>query len=227
MPTRGKKYKNIAEKRDTKTYSLLEAIKKVKKNSYTSFTSTIDLHLTLKPIKDKEPKSIKGSVSLPYSENKKIRIAAFTLPEEEQKAKDAGADLVGTDQLMKDVKDGKIDFDVAIATPNIMSKIAQLGKELGPKGLMPNPRTGTVTDDIEKTIEEYKKGKLNFSADQHGVIHIAVGKTDLDDEKIKENIIEIFKAIEIAVGKKEISQIVRRMHLAPTMGPSAMFEYSE
>lgn len=224
MTKRGKKYKKILEKKEIKIYPLKEAIQKVKKNSYSSFPGTVELHTALKLTKDLEPKSIKGSISLPHSETKTVKIAAFTTPADEKKAKDAGADLVGTEKIMKEVKEGEIDFDIAIATPEVMPQIAQLGKELGPKGLMPNPKTGTVTNDIEQTIAEYKKGKSNFAADERGVIHLGVGKIDLEDEKIEENIKEALQAISLALGGKEIKQIVRKTHLAPTMGPSVQFQ---
>ncbi len=227
MSKRGKKYRKIAEKKDDKVYSMKEAIQKIKKTSYSSFTGTAELHAALKLTKDLEPKSIKGSVALPHGENKSVRIAAFTIPADEKKAKEAGADLVGIEEITKEVKSGKIGFDVAIATPEVMPQIAQLGKELGPKGLMPNPKTGTVTNDIEKTIQEYKKGKINFSADEKGVIHLAVGKLDLEDEKIQENIKEALQAIASAVSGKEIPQVIKKAHLAPTMGISVEFSFVE
>ncbi len=226
MPKRGKKYIKCLEKKQDKVFNLDDAIKEVKKTSYSSFTGSIELHIALKKTKDKDPSSVKGSVSLPYSESKKITIAVFTTPENEKKAKDAGADLVGTEDLMKEVKKGNVKFDIAIAEPSIMPQIAQIGKELGPKGLMPNPKTGTVTEDFVSAISEYKKGKTNFAADKNSVIHIAVGKTDLDDEKIKENILEVFKAIENAFNKKELNLISKSIHLAPTMGTSVKLEFS-
>jgi large subunit ribosomal protein L1 len=223
MTKRGKKYKKLLEKKEQKVYEIADAVKTVKKNSYSSFVGSIELHIALKFGKDLDPKSIKGSVSLPHADVKTVKIAAFTLPADEAKAKEAGADFVGTETLTKEIKNGNINFDIAIATPEIMAQIAQLGKELGPKGLMPNPKTGTVTSDIEKTIAEYKKGKLNFAADEKGVVHMSVGKLDLDDEKLQENITEAIKAITSSFSGKEISQIVRKMHLAPTMGPSVEF----
>lgn len=223
MGKRGKAYKKIAEKKDHKVYDLKEAIKKAKKSSYSKFTGTLELHVALKLTKDIDPKSIKGAVTLPYAEQKTVKIAAFTLPADEDKAKKAGADIVGIENLTKEIKEGKINFDVAIATPEVMPQIAQLGKELGPKGLMPNPKTGTVTSDIEGTISEYKKGKLTFAADDKGVIHLAVGKLDLEDEKLEENINEAIKAIATSFSNKEISQLIRKMHLAPTMGISVAF----
>lgn len=227
MARRGKKYRKIVEKKEHKVYNLNEAIQQVKKLSYSSFPATIELHAALKLTKDLEPKSIKGTVSLPHSESKDVKIAVFTTPADEKKAKEAGGDLVGTEDIMKEVKEGKINFDVAIATPEVMPQIAQLGKELGPKGLMPNPKTGTVTNDIKQAIEEYKKGKTNFAADAKGVVHMAVGKIDLEDEKIEENIKEALQAIVSAVNGKEAHQTIRKTHLAPTMGPSVEFKLAD
>jgi large subunit ribosomal protein L1 len=226
MAKRGKKYRKIVEKKEIKVYNLKEALLQVKKLSYSKFPGSIELHTALKLTKDLEPKSIKGSVSLPNSESKTVRIAAFTSPADEKKAKEAGADLVGTETIMKEVKEGKINFDIAIATPEVMPKIAELGKELGPKGLMPNPKTGTVTNEIEQTIAEYKKGKANFAADSQGVVHMGVGKIELDDDKLEENIKEALQAIASAVGK-EVHQVVRKTHLAPTMGPSVQFKLEQ
>ena len=223
---RGKKYTELRKDLDrSKMYSLEEAIKKVKKLSYSKFVGTLELHMDIKVPKEKDAKSIKGSVSLPHSTgNQDIKIAVFT-EDKVDEAKKAGADFVGLDNLIKDVKDGKIDFDVAIASPSVMPKIAVLGKELGPKGLMPNPKTGTVTDDIKSTIEEYKKGKQTFTCDSSGVIHMAVGKLDMDDEMLIENVHEAVKAIELAVGKNYV-QTINKLHLAPTMGPSVKVKYS-
>ncbi len=227
MAKRGKKYKKVREIKENSILDLKTAIAQVKKQSYSSFPATIELHAALKMTKNLEPKSIKGSVSLPHGESKTVKIAAFTTPADEKKAKDAGADLVGTEEIMKEVKDGKVNFDVAIATPEVMPQIAQLGKELGPKGLMPNPKTGTVTENIEETIAEYKKGKSNFAADVNGAIHLAVGKIDLEDEKIEENIKEALQSIATAMGSRELKQVIRKTHLAPTMGPSVQFKLEE
>ena len=223
---RGKKYRKLTKNLDkSKIYSLEEAIKKVKELSYSKFVGTLELHMDLNIPKDKDAKSIKGSVSLPHStEVQDIKIAVFT-DDKVEEAKKAGADLVGLDNLIKDVKGGKINFDIAIATPSAMSKMATIGKELGPKGLMPNPKTGTVTEDIESTIQEYRKGKQTFTCDSSGVIHMGVGKLDMKDEKLIENIHEAVKAIEAAVGKNYV-QIINKLHLSPTMGSSAKVRYS-
>ncbi len=223
---RGKKYKKIIENiNPEEILSLTEGIKKAKSNSYSSFTGSIELHVALDLPKDVDAKSVKGAVALPYSVGGKgAKVAVFTTPDRDEEAKKAGADLVGMDKLTKDIKDGKIDFDVAIATPSVMPKIAVLGKELGPKGLMPNPKNGTVTEDIATAVGEYKQGKQKFACDDSGVVHFVVGKTDMDDEKIAENVHKAMQSISETVGKG-ITQILKSVHLAPTMGPSVKIEY--
>ncbi len=225
---RGKKYiKKIKGLDRGISYTLEEGIKKVKTLSYSSFPGTLELHLDIVIPKDKDPKSIKGAVSLPHSSSKKdVRVAVFTTPDKDAEAKKAGADIVDMEQIIKDVKAGKIEFDVAIAIPSVMPKIAILGKELGPKGLMPNPKNGTVTDDIASAVNEYKKGKQTFTCDLSGVIHMNVGKLDLDNDKLAENIHSAISAVENTLGK-QYTQAVNKMHLAPTMGPSVKISYSK
>jgi large subunit ribosomal protein L1 len=226
--TRGKKYKKVTKDLDRSlTYSVEDAIKAAKKLSYSSFVGTLEVHVDVKIPKDKDPKSIKGAVALPHSSStKSVKVAVFCTPDMEKEALDAGADLVGLDSLVKDVKAGKIDFDVAIATPSVMPKIAVIGKELGPKGLMPNPKNGTVTDDIASAVGEYKKGKQTFACDTSGVIHFNAGKLDMEDEKLIENVHACVVALEGVFGKSYM-QVIQGMHLAPTMGPSFKVEYSK
>ena len=225
---RGKKYTKITKNLDKSiSYNLKDGVKKVKELSYSKFVGSIELHVDLKLPKNKDPKSLKGAVSLPHSSSKKtVKVAVFCTPDMEGKAKEAGADFVGIESITKDVKEGKIEFDVAIATPSVMPKIAVLGKELGPKGLMPNPKNGTVTDDIASAVAEYKKGKQTFACDLSGVIHMSVGKIDLEDEKLIENIHVAVQAIADVIGKTP-ELTVERMHLAPTMGPSVKINYSK
>ena len=224
---RGKQYKKVAETIEKgKMYSLEDAIKKIKTLSYSKFVGTLELHLNLKIPKNTDPKSIKGSVSLPHSSGtEEVKIAVFT-DKNEDEAKKAGADFVGLDSLIKDVQEGKITFDIAIATPSAMPKIAILGKELGPKGLMPNPKTGTVTDDLVATIQEYKKGKQTFACDPSGVIHMGVGKLDMKDEMLIENIHQAITAVESAMGKNHI-QIIQKLYISPTMGSALKVSYAK
>lgn len=218
---RGKNYKKTVKGLDSNTtYTLRDGVKRVKELSYSKFVGSLELHIDLKLSKDKDPKSLKGAVSLPHSTStKEVKVAVFCSPEKEEETKKAGADFVGMEKIMKDVKDGKIDFDVAIATPDIMPKIAVIGKELGPKGLMPNPKNGTVTDDITSAVSEYKKGKQTFACDASGVVHMSVGKLDLEDEKLAENIHAAILAISEVVGQSP-ELMIEKMHLSPTMGHS-------
>ncbi len=225
---RGKKYTKVVKGLDRSlAYTVENAIKEAKKTSYSKFVGTLEVHFDIKVPKDRDPKSIKGALALPHSSGTKdIKVAAFVSPDMEKVAKEAGADFVGLDNLIKDVKAGKMEFDVAIATPSVMPKIAILGKELGPKGLMPSPKNGTVTEDIEKAVSEYKKGKQTFACDTSGVIHMSAGKLDMDDAKLIENVHACVVALEEVLGKGYL-QAFDRMHLAPTMGPSFKIQYSK
>lgn len=225
---RGKKYKKIAENiNNEEVLSLAEGIQKVKKNSYTSFVGSIELHVAVNIPKDTDAKSVKGAIALPHSVGaKSARVAVFTTPDRDEEATKAGADVVGLEKLSKDIKEGKMDFDVAIATPSVMAQIASLGKELGPKGLMPNPKNGTVTEDIEKAVGEYKQGKQKFACDDSGVLHFLIGKVDMTDEEISENIHKAMQAISEVLGKS-INQLLKSVHLAPTMGPSVKIDYTK
>lgn len=225
---RGKKYLKTSKNLDrNKSYTLEDGIKEVKRTSYSKFIGSLEAHFDIIIPKDRDPKSIKGALSLPYSsDSKDVTILAFVTPDKEKDAKDAGANYVGLESLIKDIKDNKITFDVAIATPSVMPKIAILGKELGPKGLMPSPKNGTVTDDIKSAIEEYKKGKQTFACDTSGVIHIKAGKLDMDDDKLISNLHTAVSAIEEVMGKA-YNQAVTKMHITSTMGPSFKIDYKK
>ena len=224
---RGKKYIDSIKNYDPrKVYELKEGIEKVKDLSYSKFVGTLEVHADVIVGKDIDAKSIKGTYTLPHSSGDvDITIAVFCPPELEKDIKKAGADIVGMDKLTKDVKAGKIDFDVAIATPSVMPDIAVLGKELGPRGLMPNPKSGTVTDNLVETIKEYKQGKQNFTCDEGGTIHLRAGKLDMDTQDLIENIHTCVKAIENALSKP-YEQAIRKLYLAPTMGASVRVNYS-
>lgn len=223
---RGKKYKNSTKNYDpTKIYNLKDGIEEVKKLSYSKFNGTLEVHADIIVPKDRDPKSIKGAYTLPHSTgNSDIKIAVFCTPELEKSAKEAGADIVGLDKLIKDIKAGKIEFDIAIASPSVMPKIAILGRELGPKGLMPNPKNGTVTDDIASAVKEYKQGKQTFVCDETGVIHMNAGKLDMSTDDLVENVNTCVSAME-EVLNKNYAQLINKLHIAPTMGASVRINY--
>ncbi|MCK9368946.1 50S ribosomal protein L1 [Candidatus Dojkabacteria bacterium] len=229
MAKRGKKYVDIIKKKVVKEYSLLDGIKEVKKLSYSKFEGTLELHVAVTLPKEKDAKAIKGSISLPNASAKKtVRVTVFTNEAMVKKALAAGADTAGLEDLIKEVQGGKINFDIAIATGDVMAKMAVLGKELGPKGLMPNPKTGTVATEanLEETIASYKKGKQTFAADEQGGIHMNVGKLSLEDARLKENIDAAISAIEEVIGKP-YNQVFRKVTIAPTMGPSVKVRYEK
>lgn len=224
MAKRGKKYKSIKEKVQDKDFGLDEAVKKAKENDYANFKSTLDLHVALNLPKDKEAKSIKGTVSLPNPvKAQETRIIVFCEEEQAEAAKKAGAAEAGLEKLIKKVQEGLSDFDVVLATPQVMSQIAILGKDLGPKGLMPNPKTGTLVEDVEQAVEEFRKGKSKFACDEGGVIHMAVGKEDMDNEKVTANIKAAIAAIIQAVGKPSPT-LLKSVSIAPTMGPAVKID---
>jgi len=216
---RGKKYiKSQDVVKDRELVNLDSAIALVKESSYTTFVGSVDLHIVMN-IKDEDPKSIKGSVSLPNMETRIIRIAVAVSEDEQKLADDSGADITSFDTLVADVKAGKIEFDTLIATPKIMPKLAVLGKELGPKGLMPNPKNGTIVmpDRLKTTVDEFRKGRVVFKADDAGNIHISVGKINMEDAKIKENILAVLQAVASVIGKSK-EAFVKKLYLSPTMG---------
>lgn len=219
MAKRGKKYNALMEKFDDSKCPLNEAVEKAKKYSYSSFPGTISVHFAMELPKDKETKSIKGTVSLPHPiSTADTRVIVFCKEELAEKAKKSGAIEAGLEDLVKKVQDGWSDFDVALATPDVMGTIAILGKELGPKGLMPNPKTGTLVEDPSTAVEEFKKGKAKFACDEGGVIHVAVGKVDTDASFIEENVRYTLQKIADTIGKP-IQSLAKSITLSPTMGP--------
>lgn len=219
MAKRGKKYKALMEQFKDGEYPLSEAVEKAKKYSYSSFPATISVHFAMELPKDKDAKSLKGTISLPHPISAAdTRVIVFCKEEQAENAKNAGAVEAGLEDLVKKVQDGWSDFDVALATPDVMGNIAILGKELGPKGLMPNPKTGTLVDDPSKAVEEFRKGKSKFTCDEGGVVHVAIGKVDTDTSSIEENVRYTIQTIADTVGKP-IQSLVKSITLSPTMGP--------
>jgi large subunit ribosomal protein L1 len=227
MANRGKKYTEKAKKIEKTLYSIDDAIKIAKRNDYTSFDSSIDLHLSLKLPAGKEPKSVKGTMSLPNPvKQEDVKVVVFCAEEDTDKALKAGAIEAGLDKLIKKIQDGWTDFDIAIAVPSVMPQIAILGKELGPKGLMPNPKTGTLREDFDKAIEEFQKGKSQWACDEGAVVHLAVGNKKMEDKKIIDNIVSAVNDIAKTVGR-QVSTLVKTAYLSPTMGPSAQIKKEE
>lgn len=179
----------------SKIYSLTEAVDIVKKITYTKFDASVDLNIRLGVDPRKANQMVRGSVTLPHGTGKVARVLVLCTPDKAQEAIDAGADFVGLDDYIQKIKDGWTDIDVVITTPNVMPKVGALGRILGPRGLMPNPKTGTVTMDVAKAIQEVKAGKIDFKVDKYGIIHSAVGKVSFNGSMLKENANELIQAL--------------------------------
>src|SRR6266568_1352130 len=185
---RGKRYKALAVKIDrTKAYTPAEAVKLVKETSQAKFDTSVDLHLRMGVDPRHAEQMVRGSAVLPNGTGKTVRVAVFAQGDKAREAQAAGADTVGADDLAKRIEGGWLDFDVAIATPDMMGAVGRLGKVLGPRGLMPNPKSGTVTFDVGRAIREIKGGRVEFRVDRTGVIHAPIGKVSFDEDKLLQN----------------------------------------
>ena len=191
-----KNQKSVAEKVEAgKAYTLQEAAKLVKEITFTKFDASLDIDIRLGVDPRKANQMVRGTVSLPHGTGKVTRVLCLCSPEAETAAKEAGADYVGLDEYIEKIKGGWTDIDVIITMPSIMGKIGALGRVLGPRGLMPNPKSGTVTMDVAKAIREVKQGKIDFKVDKSGIVHASIGKVSFDEQKIVENAKEFINTI--------------------------------
>jgi len=191
-----KNQKIAAEKVDfTKVYALAEASSLVKEITTTKFDASVDLDIRLGVDPRKADQMVRGVVALPHGTGKDIKVLALVTPDKEQEAKDAGADYVGLDDYIKKIEGGWTDIDVIVTMPTVMAKVGRLGKVLGPRGLMPNPKSGTVTLDVGKAVQEVKSGKIDFKVDKFGIIHASIGKASFSKEKITENANELIQTL--------------------------------
>ena len=202
-----------------KSYSLEEASSLVKEITTTKFDSSVDLAIRLGVDPKKADQMVRGNVSLPHGTGKTIKVLALCSPEKEEEAKKAGADHVGLDEYIKKISEGWTDIDVIITMPSLMAKLGKLGKVLGPRGLMPNPKTGTVTMDIAKAVSDIKGGKIDFKVDKTGIVHASVGKVSFTADKIKDNANELIKTIVKLKPSSAKGTYIKSISMSSTMSP--------
>ena len=216
-----KKQKESRAKVDPKNlYTLKEASELVKEISTTKFDASIDLAIRLGVDPKKANQMVRGVVTLPHGTGKDVRVLALVTPDKEAEAKEAGADFIGLDEYLKKIKDGWTDVDVIVTMPSVMGKLGPLGRVLGPRGLMPNPKTGTVTMDIRKAVTDVKGGKIDFKVDKTGIVHVAIGKASFTAHKIYENADELLKTISKLKPSTTKGIYVKSVFMSSTMSPS-------
>jgi large subunit ribosomal protein L1 len=216
-----KKQKEARAKVDSnKTYSLQDASSLVKEISTTKFDASVDLAIRLGVDPKKANQMVRGVVTLPHGTGKTLRVLALVTPDKEAEAKEAGADFIGLDEYLQKIKDGWTDVDVIVTMPSVMGKLGPLGKVLGPRGLMPNPKTGTVTMDIKKAVSDVKGGKIDFKVDKTGIVHAAIGKASFSAEKIMENADELLKTIVKLKPSTAKGTYIKSIYMSSTMSPS-------
>ena len=215
-----KKRKDALSKYDTsKTYSLEEASSVIKEISNVNFDSSIDLAVRLGVDPRKADRNVRGIVTLPNGTGKDVKVLALVTPDKEKEALDAGADFVGLDEYLQKIKDGWTNVDVIITMPSVMGKLGPLGRILGPRGLMPNPKTGTVTMDVAKAVNDVKSGKIDFKVDKTGIIHASIGKTSFDADKIHGNSLELLQNIVKLKPSSSKGTYVKSISMSSTMSP--------
>ncbi len=221
----GKKHEESEKKVDKlKEYSLNDAIETLKDLSYAKFDETMDVAINLGVDPKKSDQMVRGSVILPYGTGKTVKVLVFAKGEKELEAQEAGADYIGAEDIVEKIKKGWLDFDKAVATPDLMSTVGKLGKILGPRGLMPNPKTGTVTFDITKAIKDIKAGKVDFKVEKAGIVHIPVGKLSFETDKLLENIKAAVNSVIKSKPPTSKGRYLKKLTMSSTMGPGLMID---
>lgn len=216
-----RRHKENVEKTKNKIYSNLdEAIQVLKETSTTKFVESVELHANLNIDPKYADQQLRTTVTLPHGIGKQVKIAVLTNDENFEEARKAGADIVGNDELIENITKGNIDFDLLIATPNMMPKLAKLGRVLGPKGLMPSPKSGTVSSTLTATLTEFKKGKFEYKADKTGIVHVTIGKVNFSENQLLENLRALYTSIEKNRPSGVKGKYFKSLFLCTTMGPS-------
>lgn len=228
MPKRSKRYLQLRQLVDrNKFYTLDEAVSLLKQLATAKFDETIELAIKTNIDPRKSEEQVRGTVSLPHGTGKNVRVLVFAKGNDAEEAKEAGADYVGGEELIEKIqKEGFVDFDVAIATPEMMRLVGRLGKILGPRGLMPSPKSGTVTQDVAKAVKEFKAGRVEIRNDRTGNLHLPVGKASFEEDKLKENIKEAVRQINSMRPQAVKGKFIEKVAVAPTMGPGLKLDLS-
>lgn len=227
MTKLSKKRQDILKKYDfTKAYSLEEAASLVKEISNTKFDASVDLDINLGVDPRKADQMVRGVVALPHGTGKEIKVLVLCTPDKEQDAKDAGADFVGLDDYIQKIEGGWTDVDVIITMPTVMAKVGRLGRVLGPRGLMPNPKAGTVTMDVAKAVQEVKMGKIDFKVDKFGIVHTSVGKASFDPKKLMENAQEVIQTVSRLKPASTKGTYFKSIYLSSTMSNGIQIDKS-
>ncbi len=217
---RSKKYRAASEKIDSeRLYSPIEAVRLARDTSTTNYDATVEVALRLGVDPRKADQMVRGTVNLPHGTGKTARVLVFATGERAEAAKAAGADFVGSDDLIERIQGGFLDFDSAVATPDLMGKVGRLGRVLGPRGLMPNPKTGTVTNDVAKAVSEIKGGKIEFRVDRHANLHFIIGKTSFGDQQLVENYAAALDEVLRLKPSAAKGRYLKKATVATTMGP--------
>lgn len=214
----GKKMKAALEKMEPRPYTLREAVGLVKSTAYAKFDESVDLAIRLGVDPKRADQMVRGTASLPHGTGKTLRVLVFAKGEKEQEARQAGADYVGSDDLMEKIKGGWMDFDCAIATPDLMASVGKLGKVLGPRGLMPNPKTGTVTFEVGKAVTEIRKGRVEYKVEKAGIVQVPVGKVSFQADQLLDNASAILEAVVKAKPASCKGRYLKSVTISSTMG---------
>lgn len=228
MPSTAKKLKEALAKVDrTRSYPLQEAVEVVKSAAFAKFDETVDVAVRLGVDPRHADQMVRGAVVLPNGLGKDVRVLVFAKGEKEKEARDAGADYVGAEDLVAKIQEGWFEFDTAIATPDMMGVVGKIGKLLGPRGLMPNPKVGTVTFDVGRAVNECKAGKVEFRVEKAGIIHAPVGKVSFAGDKLKENVLALIEALMKAKPSAAKGTYLKKITISSTMGPGVRVDIAE
>jgi len=226
MKKESKRLKNLRTLLTEATYSLDQSIPLIKQVATAKFTESVEAHISLNIDPKYANQQLRTSLVLPNGTGKSLRIAVFTETEYVEEALKLGATIAGSDDLIETISSGKLDFDLLITTPQLMPKLAKLGRVLGPKGLMPSPKSGTVTQNLKEAINEFKKGKLEYRADKTGIVHLSFGKSDFSEEQLKENLIAVYNSIEKNKPSGVKGRYFKSFNICTTMSPAIKIELS-